>query len=775
MEHAGMVRMFKNLEDTGLRGFLEGTTPLFESAIVEFLPNARVLAGTIVSTVCGQKLVVTEDIFSGTFKLPTEGVQNFSGIPTETIAEMRTRFSATTVPFQSSGKKRDFLFEYRLLHDIVAKPLCAKEGSFDKVTCEKFEFMVAISAGISVNWGRILFQRLLAMVQTPRKQSQGFMVQVSMLMELLVRADLGTTTKLHVKKVLTRKQVQNYLKGNQGTTPTEETARNTAGGTSQQVPPKFPQSLANDTEQDMPNPRKRKHKGGATMTQPKQAAIPDITAPITAENRGIIISTNDDPKETQRPDHTILPDPIPARTTAPAESLQGGNIDNLAENLDLNDQNKQDENNNHNVHLSHQTIPTEGEGFKYGDEQRDHGSHVQGIGDINLKEGLYQDTQKEHESQSEPDLVTTAGASLFTDTILTASNTNEENIADNEKFAHGSEEPETIAPTPAAQIHSASASEDQYCQSLIASAREKVSTKFAIFEEWVHFRLEVRLKDLSSFESMINSEEQLLEWADTEDITELSELRSLILYKLLETELEQLYLAHLANFKTRVASAHYDFECIRLLHQERRLIAARHKHHRGLAGLPLTSPDCDFLSKFSPHSEIYHFTGTTQGSVLDAYQHVNQTATHAPHEHQAPEIELQIQIPDHDTHDHDGQSSVDGVDPKINVIPISAINPEDIPSTKQIVSPHPNPDFSTLRMIAITPQESSTLQLLHNATQSLNVISTHVSSLDQPYARLCDDSLITRHHTTKLRNELKSTAEGFDIKLMFWSVLSLNN
>ncbi|KZV26252.1 hypothetical protein F511_19828 [Dorcoceras hygrometricum] len=390
MEHAGMVRMFKTLEDTRLRGFLEGTTPVFESAVVEYFSNSRVLAGTIVSAVCGQKLVVMEDIFSGTFKLPTEGVQNFSGIPTETIAEMRIRFSATTVPFQSSGKKRDLLFEYRLLHDIVAKSLCAKAGSFDKVTCEKFEFMIAISAAISVNWGRILFQRLLAMVQTPRKQSQGFTVQVSMLMELLVRADLGTTTKLHVKKVLTSKKVQNYLKGNQGTTPTEETASNTTDGTSQQVPP--------------------------------EAAIPDITADIPAENRGIVVSTNDDPEEesetnscplvprqrrvtqvsessnslplthllkrlrTQKPDQKILPDPIPARTTAPAESPQGGNIDNLTENLDLNDQTEQ-------------------------------------------------------------------GASLFTDTILTSSNTNEENIADNEQFAHGSKEPETIAPTPAAQIH----------------------------------------------------------------------------------------------------------------------------------------------------------------------------------------------------------------------------------------------------------------------------------------------------------------------------------
>ncbi|KZV41258.1 hypothetical protein F511_41207 [Dorcoceras hygrometricum] len=56
-------------------------------------------------------------------------------------------------------------------------------------------------------------------------------------------------------------------------------------------------------------------------------------------------------------------------------------------------------------------------------------------------------------------------------------------------------------------------------------------------------------------------------------------------------------------------------------------------------------------------------------------------------------------------------------------------------------------------------------QLLHTANQSLNSISTHVSSLDQSYARLRYDTNITRHHTTKLCDMLKSTAEGFDIRI----------
>ncbi|KZV29296.1 hypothetical protein F511_22994 [Dorcoceras hygrometricum] len=376
MEHAGMVRMFKTLEDTELHGFLEGNTPIFESAVVEFFSNARVIAGTIVSTVFGQNLMVTEEFFSGTFKLPTEGMQNFSGIPNEKIAEMRTRFSATIVPFQSSGKKKDLHFEYRLLHDIVAKSLYAKAGSFDKITCEKFEVMVAISAGLSANWGRILFQRLLTMVQNPRKLSQGFTVQINILMELLVRADLETATKLHVKKVLTRKQVENYIKTNQGINPTEETASNTEGGMSQQVPPEVSKSLADATEKNMPNPKKRKHKGGATKKQTKQAATQITTTP---------------------PDTTVT------------------------------------------------------------------------------------------------------------------------------KFLR---------------------IEKLWFQQMLILRRIRKPTR------------------VLGATPMQKEAKQLLECAQTEDITELSERWSLILYKLLETELENLYLAHLANFKTNVVSTHRDFECI---------------------------------------------------------------------------------------------------------------------------------------------------------------------------------------------------------------------
>ena len=43
-------------------------------------------------------------------------------------------------------------FEYRLLNDIMAKPLTAKARPFDAFTTDRLEIMVAISKGMSINW-----------------------------------------------------------------------------------------------------------------------------------------------------------------------------------------------------------------------------------------------------------------------------------------------------------------------------------------------------------------------------------------------------------------------------------------------------------------------------------------------------------------------------------------------------------------------------------------------------------------------------------------------
>ncbi|KZV49319.1 hypothetical protein F511_38899 [Dorcoceras hygrometricum] len=116
MDNAGMVKMFKSLEESGLRVFLGASGSVLEGALTEFFANATVITETIVSTVAKRKIVIMKDVNS----------------------EM------------SPNKKKDMKVEYRLLHDIVAKSLSVKAGSFDVATTEKFEMMVAISAGLKI-------------------------------------------------------------------------------------------------------------------------------------------------------------------------------------------------------------------------------------------------------------------------------------------------------------------------------------------------------------------------------------------------------------------------------------------------------------------------------------------------------------------------------------------------------------------------------------------------------------------------------------------------
>ncbi|KZV48181.1 hypothetical protein F511_20366 [Dorcoceras hygrometricum] len=168
MENTGMAKMFKSLDDTRLNGFLEASDSVYEAVVLEFLANAKVIAGMIVSFVDNRKLALTKEFFVEEFGLPIEGLVGFLDIPSNTVREMRMKFSG---------------------------------GSFDVVTSEKFDLMVAISAGLQVNWAQVLFQTLMAMVNMSTKQSQGFAVQVSTLLQNLVKADLGELVKLQAKSV----------------------------------------------------------------------------------------------------------------------------------------------------------------------------------------------------------------------------------------------------------------------------------------------------------------------------------------------------------------------------------------------------------------------------------------------------------------------------------------------------------------------------------------------------------------------------------------------
>ncbi|KZV15645.1 hypothetical protein F511_33589 [Dorcoceras hygrometricum] len=202
-------------------------------------------------------------------------------------------------------------FEYRMLHDIVAKSLCAKSGSFDSVTCEKFEFMTAISVGISVNWGRILFQRLLGMVQNSKKQSRGYTVPISTLLTTLVQVDLSESIKLNSKKVLTSRSVQAYIKQNQdiiseGEPSTrEDIASNPETSLPHQEKPAETESLAVVKEKDKNNPNKKDV--GKKKRMKKVIEMATQTAEKqTVEERRPVAPTNFDSEEVSEPDSCPL-------------------------------------------------------------------------------------------------------------------------------------------------------------------------------------------------------------------------------------------------------------------------------------------------------------------------------------------------------------------------------------------------------------------------------------------------------------------------------------
>ncbi|KZV51210.1 benzyl alcohol O-benzoyltransferase-like [Dorcoceras hygrometricum] len=485
--------MFKSLEDTGLRGFLEGTTYVFENAVAEFFANAKVIAGTIA-------------------------------------------------------------------------------GSFDTVTCEKFEFIVAISAGLSVNWDRILFQRLLSMVQNPKAQSQGYTVSVSMLMETLVKADLGASIKLHSQNVLTSKSMQSYIKKNQDIAPegetskrAEDTASNTEVSMPHQEEPAAPESLAAAKEKGVKTSKKRNQMGGGQKKQTKNVTK---TATQTVERQSVedrrpVAPTNFDFEEVSEPDSCPL-DFVKRRRTQRQHQHMGWTGITIASQPDPIPVSPTEE-----ARISGQDNPK----INSGEQERiEFDNIVQGGGDDCFGDDLEFDARMEHEGQKDQEITADEREGSHYDSIPTVPVEGEGDF-DDEHLAIGSKEPEKADHEQDAQmgndvqtanhgcetqldfmnpvdnvsddIRNEPAPVEEYCQLLITSAWENVSARMTIFEEWLHFRKDVRIKDISSFEPLVTIEEQLVEWGETEEVSDLFERHSLIMYKLFELELEKLYHKHL--------------------------------------------------------------------------------------------------------------------------------------------------------------------------------------------------------------------------------------
>ncbi|KZT76348.1 hypothetical protein F511_46627 [Dorcoceras hygrometricum] len=81
------VGVIEALVASGLSGLLVRASSLSEAALVEFLHNASVRDGIVVSTVQGKPVTISEELFASTFELPMEGLTDLHEVSQDLILE----------------------------------------------------------------------------------------------------------------------------------------------------------------------------------------------------------------------------------------------------------------------------------------------------------------------------------------------------------------------------------------------------------------------------------------------------------------------------------------------------------------------------------------------------------------------------------------------------------------------------------------------------------------------------------------------------------------
>ncbi|KZV42950.1 hypothetical protein F511_42995 [Dorcoceras hygrometricum] len=211
MDDRGMVSMFEALIASGLRGFLGCPAVVYEDALVDFFENASVRSGVIISTVGGQLVEISEELFAESFELPVDGLGDLSELPKDAIFDARSIVSLSGELISLSERKNQMKMPFRLLCDIVAKAISVKAGSFNDITVEKFSCMTAVVCGVKMNWAKVLFSILKKMVTPGSKQAKGFAIQISLLLATFPTLELGESSEFPASKLLTKKTVHRFV------------------------------------------------------------------------------------------------------------------------------------------------------------------------------------------------------------------------------------------------------------------------------------------------------------------------------------------------------------------------------------------------------------------------------------------------------------------------------------------------------------------------------------------------------------------------------------
>ncbi|KZV39266.1 hypothetical protein F511_14567 [Dorcoceras hygrometricum] len=212
MYDASLEQVFETLIATGLKNFLGCPAVFYEAALTEFFTNGSVREdGMVVSTIKGTTVEISESLFATTFDLPTEGLTDLSDVPKNLVFDARSLFSESKEQVSISCLKKELKIQYRLLHDILAKTLFVKAGSFDAVTHDRFLLMTAITFDVKVNWSNLLFGVLQAMVTPGSRQAKGFAIQIGVLLQNVQGLVLGESKGFPKSRILDAKTVHRFV------------------------------------------------------------------------------------------------------------------------------------------------------------------------------------------------------------------------------------------------------------------------------------------------------------------------------------------------------------------------------------------------------------------------------------------------------------------------------------------------------------------------------------------------------------------------------------
>ncbi|KZV22647.1 hypothetical protein F511_43780 [Dorcoceras hygrometricum] len=216
LDDASMVQMFETLIATGLKEFLGCLAVFYEDALTEFFANSSVREDAmVVSTIGGTVIEISQEMFAAAFELPTESLIDLTDVLKNFVFDARSLFSDSKEQVSMSCLKKALKFHYRLLHDILAKTIYIKAGSFDSVTRDRFLLMTTITFDVKINWSSLLFGVFKEMVTPGSRQAKGYAIQICVLLRNVPGLELGESKSFPVPRILNEKTVHRFVSVNE--------------------------------------------------------------------------------------------------------------------------------------------------------------------------------------------------------------------------------------------------------------------------------------------------------------------------------------------------------------------------------------------------------------------------------------------------------------------------------------------------------------------------------------------------------------------------------